>query len=573
MLKKFQIDKIFYILKKNNLRKLILISFLTIITATLEVIGIGMLIPLLGMFVNNSIPDYLNFDFLQKNISYSLLIVLLGFTLIQLFKFVSSFLLLIKKTNFHWNLNGQISTMILNNYLNKNILFFSKVRSSEIIQMIRGEASMFSTGVIHPLLELVIELVLFVCVSIFLFYYNFKISFFLVLFFLILGFLWQKYFNKYLKDIGMKRQLHARRTIEKIQNGIGNIREIILYGLKDIFTKEHDHHNYKFINSVKSKEIIIAFPRLFLEFLSFVILLIIFITLNIENTDLKEIIITISIYVFAIIRIAPAVNKIVKSVQNLKYNNVVIDKIYHHQLEADNFKKEQKIELSNFKDKFEFKNYQLKNVSFTYPETDKEILTKINMNFTKGEKIGIIGSTGSGKTTLVNIIANLVEVSEGKVLLNNDDVEKNVRAFQKNIGYISPDTFLVDKSILFNITFKNNDKVNHNELMKIIEIVELKNFLSKLPYGLDTNVGEEGTRFSLGQRQRIGIARAIFQDPQILILDEATSFLDEDTEKSILERIFNKMQSKTILTVSHRKNPLKFCNTIYEIKDQKLIKI
>ena len=178
MLKKFQIDKIFYILKKNNLRKLILISFLTIITATLEVIGIGMLIPLLGMFVNNSIPDYLNFDFLQKNISYSLLIVLLGFTLIQLFKFVSSFLLLIKKTNFHWNLNGQISTMILNNYLNKNILFFSKVRSSEIIQMIRGEASMFSTGVIHPLLELVIELVLFVCVSIFLFYYNFKISFF-----------------------------------------------------------------------------------------------------------------------------------------------------------------------------------------------------------------------------------------------------------------------------------------------------------------------------------------------------------------------------------------------------------
>ena len=573
MFEKFKIDKILYILKKNNLKKLILLGFLTITTTSLEVLGIGMLIPLLGMFVNNTIPEYLNFDFLQKNISYSLLIVLLIFTLIQLLKFISSFLLLLNKTNFHWNLNGHISTMILNNYLNKNILFFSKVRSSEIIQMIRGEASIFSTGVIHPLLELVIELMLFICVSIFLFYYNFKISFFLVLFFLMLGFVWQKYFNEHLKNIGSKRQLHSRRTIEKIQNGIGNIREIILYGLKDIFIKEHDHHNYQFINSVKSKEVIIAFPRLFLEFLSFVLLLIIFLILNTENRDLSEIIITISIYVFAIIRIAPAVNKIVKSVQNLKYNNVVIDKIFNHQLEADNFKKEKKSTIFNSKNEFKFINYELKNVSFKYPETDKLILNKINMNFSKGEKIGIIGTTGSGKTTLVNIIANLIEVSQGQALLNNEDIKKNVKAFQKNIGYISPDTFLVDKSILFNITFKNNDQVDQDNLMKIIEIVELKDFVSRLPNGLDTNVGEEGTRFSLGQRQRIGIARAIFQNPQILILDEATSFLDENTEKSILEAIFNRMRDKTILTVSHRKNPLKFCNTIYEIKNQKLIKL
>ena len=181
--------------------------------------------------------------------------------------------------------------------------------------------------------------------------------------------------------------------------------------------------------------------------------------------------------------------------------------------------------------------------------------------------------SGAGKTTLVNIIANLIEVSRGQVLLNNEDIKKDFKAFQKNIGYISPDTFLVDKSILFNITFKNNDQVDQDNLMKIIEIVELKDFVSRLSNGLDTNVGEEGTRFSLGQRQRIGIARAIFQNPQILILDEATSFLDENTEKSILEAIFNRMRDKTILTVSHRKNPLKFCNTIYEIKNQKLIKL
>ena len=174
---------------------------------------------------------------------------------------------------------------------------------------------------------------------------------------------------------------------------------------------------------------------------------------------------------------------------------------------------------------------------------------------------------------MINIIAGLIEVDENKLLLNGQDLKKNLKIWQKNIGYISPDTFLVDKSILFNITFKYKEDVNIPELMKVLEIVQLKKFVSKLPEGLDTNVGEEGNKLSLGQRQRIGIARAIFQKPQLLILEEETRYIDETTENRILEKIFEIMDKKTILTVSHRKNPLRFCKTIYEIKNKDLIKL
>ena len=216
-----------------------------------------------------------------------------------------------------------------------------------------------------------------------------------------------------------------------------------------------------------------------------------------------------------------------------------------------------------------FDKFSIKNLSFSYSNSKKKIFDKVNLEIKANDKVGIRGKTGVGKTTFLNIVTGLIKCDEGEVLINNKDINLIKFDWQKIIGYVPQQVSIIDESILFNITLESDEKkIDFKKLDDVLQTVDLYNHIYSLPKNVHEVVGERrGEKLSGGQSQRLGIARALYKDPKVLILDEATNSLDENTENLILEKLFKKISNKTILTISHTNNSLKYCNKVIELKD------
>tara|TARA_B100000073_G_C23692961_1_gene557189 strand:+ start:397 stop:1491 length:1095 start_codon:yes stop_codon:yes gene_type:complete len=359
--------------------------------------------------------------------------------------------------------------------------------------------------------------------------------------------------------------------IKQVNQALGSIKEIILYNLQSLFLEKFTSHNKEYARSGKLKNIIIDLPRIILEFVIVLIFISAIFFLIFEDKKISEIIVILGVFAFASFRLLPTIVKIIKSFQTIKYNLPVLDLIYNEFKEAS--KKTNKKISDNLNANFKFKNLNLSNLNFFYKSSNnkKIILSNINLNINCGDKIGIRGETGSGKTTLINLIIGLLQDYEGKIELNNQDLENNLFNLQNKIGYVPQSVYLADETILFNITLDQEKNVDHQKLSKILSLVELTDFINNLPENLNTVIGERGGKLSGGQCQRIGIARALYRDPSIIVFDEATSALDEQTENKILNKLFQNSSDKTVIIISHRKNSFVYCDKIYEIKNKNLI--
>ena len=214
----------------------------------------------------------------------------------------------------------------------------------------------------------------------------------------------------------------------------------------------------------------------------------------------------------------------------------------------------------------------MKNINFIYQENQKKVFSNTELNLEKNKRIGIYGESGSGKSTLINLISGLLKPDDGKILYYGVEIEKILGYYHSKLGYVSQNVTLMDESIKNNITFFEDDKkVDNQRIEKIIEILELKEFLNGLPNGLNSIVGENAVKISGGQKQRLGIARTLYHEPEILILDEATNALDSETERKIVERIFSIKSIENIICISHKMSNLKFCDKIYKISNNKIV--
>ena len=280
-----------------------------------------------------------------------------------------------------------------------------------------------------------------------------------------------------------------------------------------------------------------------------------------SNYEISNILVIVGIFAAASLKILPGVNRIMNAFVTMRYGYVSLDEIYkdlHIQT------KEAVYERNNKKNKLQFQNnLKFENIYYSYPENQKNILKNVNIEIKANSIVGLVGESGSGKTTLIDLLIGILNPSKGKIIVDGKDISLNLREWQNNIGYIPQFIYLIDDTIKKNIALGYNEKIIDNQkIEKATQVSQIKNFIDTLPETIETKVGEFGTRLSGGQRQRIGIARSLYNDPNLLVMDEATNSLDEETEKEVMNSIFLMKGKKTILISSHNKNILERCDVI-----------
>ncbi|RQD76039.1 MAG: ABC transporter ATP-binding protein, partial [Halanaerobium sp. MSAO_Bac5] len=295
--------------------------------------------------------------------------------------------------------------------------------------------------------------------------------------------------------------------------------------------------------------------------------------LIISGEEASGVVPMVSLFAFAGYRLMPALQRIFKAASSLNFNTAILDRIHEDIFEKGEFasldwpeERPQPLEFNN--------KIKLKNIKFSYPDDQEVVLKNINLEIKKNTEIGLAGTTGAGKSTLVNVILGLLNPEEGKIEIDGIEINQdNIRNWQQNLGYVPQDIYMCDDTILSNIAFGvPKDEIDMEAVKKATKIANIDNFIEdELPQGYNTVVGERGVRVSGGQRQRLGLARALYHDPEVLVLDEATSSLDGATQKSVMEAINNVAKVKTMIIIAHRLSTVQNCDCIHMLEDGEII--
>ena len=546
--------------------ELYFLFFLILIAAVLEVLGLSLIIPLIDAVLNKDhkfiafISDRFNFDNIE-------IILLLIFILFYFLKTLFLIFLSYRKSFLAANIQKFISKNLYEGYIQQDYQDHQDSKSSEQIRNIVQEATLFSQ-VVGAYLLLATECFVLLAIITFLIFYNIKATLIIFITTSIVALVIFYLPNKRLKFWGKKRQYHDDKKIKFIQDAFGSFKDIKIRSLENFFISNFFSHNSKSANFIAKMVFVGQIPRLFLEFFGVLCICGFTVLLLFLNKDYSEILPLIIIFTIAGIRLLPSFTKLIAGLQKIKFSSVVV-KLIHHELVIckNNKKKEKKDTKIIFNDILE-----VSNLSFKYNDGHTEILKNINFKIKFGEVVGIIGLSGAGKSTLVSLITGLNIPSKGNIIVDKKNINRNFYSWYQNIGYIPQNIYLSDDTIKNNIAYGiEPSEINESSLEYAIEKSNLKFFIESLDKGIDTAVGELGNKISGGQKQRIGIARALYNRPKLLILDEATNSLDQETENKILEELKILKGKITILFITHRLSTLSFCNKIFRIKNNHLI--
>ncbi|MCR5094693.1 MAG: ABC transporter ATP-binding protein/permease [Lachnospiraceae bacterium] len=556
------------------------LGIMILIGGLFETLGVSMMVPVMGavtdpaavreqirgMGVLSDIADALGL--LQSD---TRLVVMLLIAIIGLFILKNLYILLLtwRQSTFISRTRNDMISRVMREFLNRP---YEEYLGADIPTVFRITDSdipkMFS--LILALLNLTTELVVSICICTVLLIVNWKFTAFTALIFLLMTGFNLKVLKPRLNRIG--------KTNQDIQSRIAKWRIEAIYGLKDVkvlnredfFIRNYYESGRIGADTDRSYSVLNNLPRLLIETV-FLGSIFAFLAVYIgTGGDVKPLIPQLMAFAAAAVRVMPSANRINTYLTEIAYEQPALDYVYENYsgaMKADRAMRytpavgtEETLTLTD--------RIELDGICYRYPGTDRDIFVNASMTVHRGESVGIMGASGAGKSTIVDILLGLLKVQAGTITCDGVSIFERYGAWLHQIGYIPQAIYLIDESIRDNIAFGiDADRIDEDRLWEVLAEAQLKEFVEALPEGLDTKIGDRGVRLSGGQRQRIGIARALYHDPEILVFDEATSALDGDTEEALMEAINSFHGKKTMIIIAHRLNTIAKCDRIYEVRD------
>lgn len=562
------IKKIYGLLSAQERKKAALLLVMILIMAGLDVMGVASILPFIAILTNP--------DLVYENPILNYWYTKLGFATSQDFLFFSGiifFIFLVASLIFkalttygqlHFSLLREftIGRRLMEGYLSQPYTWFLGRNSSELGKNIISEVQTVVNSAIIPIMTIIAQGTVSVAILLVLIIVNPKLAL-IVGATLAVGYgVILKLTRSSLQRMGRERTLSNTMRFMALNECFGSIKEVKIYGLESVFINKFSKPAKTLAKQVASSQVVAILPRFFLEIIAFGGLLLVVLYLMSQEENVQTILPIIALYAFAGYRLMPALQQIYSALTQLSFAETALDGLYSDIVE---FKKSEHKALSG--EGYGLRDcIELKDISFHYPGFDQKALKKINLTIPACKTIGIVGSTGSGKTTIVDLIMGLLEPQEGELLVDGQIIsDGNVSRWQRSIGYVPQQIYLSDDTIAANIAFGSDaNKIDQGAVERAAKIANLHEFVVKeLPEKYQTSVGERGVRLSGGQRQRIGIARALYHNPQVLILDEATSALDNLTEKAVMDAVHNLGHEITIIMIAHRLSTVEKCDIIF----------
>lgn len=535
--------------------------------------GIGLVIPLLGILVNGSQVNHELTDFLFSKLSnpnilemsiYFLLFMVSVYVLKALYLIAISFY----QSKFVYDVQKSLSNKLFIKYINAPYLFHIKKNPSLLINNTINETNLFSINVTVPLTIIFSEALVVLFLIILLFVYQPVGASIISIFIIGSSFIFYKYTRNQIKKWGKLRQNFDENKFKTLQSTFSGIREIKVLNKENWFTDIFLKNNDGTAKVMTFQRFLLLLPRLIIEVLGVLSLFLLVFILAKQGIQESEIIVTLGLFSAIAFRVAPSVNKVLISFQEMRYASSIIQRIYQelNSETLNNFKNLENIDYS-----FNFNEIFIENLFFKYPGQKDYIFENLNFHFNRGAYIGIVGKSGSGKTTFLNLILGLLNPDSGNIFLNKKSIDDSMRTWQNIIGYVPQSVYITEDTIMNNIALgERYDAINIEKVNQVIQQSELSEFISSQSNGLDTLIGEKGGNLSGGQIQRIGLARALYKNPQVLILDESTNSLDSQTESNLLKTFENLSKYLSIIFVTHKMNNLDKCSKIYSLKNKEL---
>ena len=569
------IKKLYSLFTKSRKKNFIFLIILSLIGTIIEIFSIGLLIPLVSSFsgdiniINNLFSKFNINDDVWKFLNFEDSIIILLVVYVVKFIFLISFSIF--KNNFFFSFQLELIDKLFTSYIKRLYLFHVSSNSARIIKNFSEEIHQLSIGYMGSIITVITETILITVLITFLLFLQTKTTIIVLSLTVAISFLIFSVLKKKIATLGREREDYNFVNLRNIIQALGGIKEI------KIFQKENEIINNFEKNSSRLKSVnwLISFyneiPRIFFEFVSvcsFLAILYLFVNLGYSFS----VIISYFIIILAIfIRIMPSANKLIVSFVNLTINQRAVQ-VVHNELNSERVSTESNIKVNNEKLNFKSK-IEIQNLSFRYGTEEKEVIKNINLQINKGEILGVIGETGSGKTTFVDLLIGLLEPTEGSILSDGKDIKLNRIEWFKKIGYVPQNIYLNDESIKKNIAFTSEETlIDEKKVLDAAKKSKLLELVQNKKDKLNFRIGERGNILSGGQKQRLGIARALYNNSEILVLDEFTSALDETTEKEIMKEISIFKGQKTIILSTHKPSILKYCDRIYDIKNNTISK-
>jgi len=451
-------------------------------------------------------------------------------------------------------------------------IFHLQRNTAELLRNITSEINVLTNIVITNLLKMTREGVMTLSILVFLFTIEPMITL-LVISLSGLGAGTFILFNKKkMKEYGQEELERRREMYKAINQGLGGIKDARVLNREDEFIEKFSIEAYKSTRLMAYIKFIQQIPRPIVETTTVIGMLLIAVFLLWQGRQMSAIIPILTLFAMATVRLMPSVQLLISMYTNLRYNMASLDPVYddlkalekHNNKFIEDRRSKQHLELE--------RELEIRKVSYHYPNSDEQALRDISITIPRGKAVAFVGASGAGKTTMVDLILGLFEPDVGEILVDEINIQQSLSAWQQNVGYIPQTIYLADETLRSNIAFGLPDnEIDESKVEQAVKLAQLETLVNRLPDGLDTIVGEHGTRLSGGQRQRVGIARALYHDPQVLVMDEATSSLDNITEKQITQAIESLKGERTLIMIAHRLTTVKNCDTLYFMEEGRIV--